>query len=584
MPVPRNVKKCLSSLSLVAGVWCTSHALAQVPGTHQAAGAGSMASKAEATQPASASEFPGTWAGRWKGEVRVLGAAGEPGSFTMERVIAPTQTPGRWQWTIIYDGAAGRQERAYELVTDDAGKGLYTVDEKNGIRIPSRYIDGVLYSTFEVQGSRIGVRQWLVDAGTPAARMEVELATESLEAPSVSGGGEAPEVRSWTPVSVQRATLRPVGEVGRTPEAARPAPLENTPAPKSKAAGGGRGSLPASATTWSKLATEPYSGKQDDVYFVSPRVGWYANGAGKIFKTTDAGATWVTQLDQPGTYWRCLAFIDDKLGFAGNIGPGYFPNVTDATPLYRTRDGGTTWQPVTTIAGDPVVGLCALEIVRVPFVNAGNLGEKIRLVGVGRVGGPAAMIVSDDLGETWSRVALPDSAKMAFDVHFFDEKHGVIASASSANVQESNALVVATDDGGVTWREAYRSSRPWEITWKISFPSRQVGYVTVQSYNPDPSQSARVLAKTTDGGLTWHEIPLVDDPKVREFGVAFLDDHHGFVGAMPGGFETTDGGATWSKVEFGNAVNKIRILDADGTRYLHAIGVQLHRLEVPKTK
>lgn len=532
---------------------------------------------------ASSTEFPGAWAGHWKGDVKVVGGQGEPVKFTMERLIGPTQTPGRWQWTIIYDGAAGRQERAYELVVDDAAKGLYTVDEKNGIRLPSRYLDGVLYSTFEVQGSRIGVRQELVGAGTPEARMEVELATEAVEAASVSGGGEVPEVRAWTPVSVQRATLRLVQGEAPQPQAAKPAPLENTPLPQAKPASG-RAALPASGTTWTKLATEPYPGKQDDIYFVSPTTGWYANGAGKIFKTTDSGATWVTQLNQRGTYWRCLAFVNEQLGFAGNIGPGYFPNVTDPVPLYRTRDGGSTWQPVTTIAGDPIVGLCALEVVRTPFVNAGNLGEKVRLVGVGRVGGPAAMIVSDDLGETWSRVKLPDDAKMAFDVHFFDDKHGVVASASSENVQESNALVIATDDGGSTWRPVYRSARPWEITWKISFPSRQVGYVTVQSYNPDPAQATRVLAKTTDGGNTWNEITLVDDAKVREFGVAFLDEQHGFVGAMPGGFETTDGGQSWSRVEFGNAVNKIRVLEADGKRYLHAIGVNVHRLEVPAGK
>jgi hypothetical protein len=53
---------------------------------------------------------------------------------------------------------------------------------------------------------------------------------------------------------------------------------------------------------------------------------------------------------------------------------------------------------------------------------------------------------------------------------------------------------------------------------------------------------------------------------------------------MPGGFETTDGGSTWKRVSFGNAVNKLRILDAEGKRYLHAIGVQVYRLELPAAK
>ncbi|MDX2017023.1 MAG: hypothetical protein SFY95_05195 [Planctomycetota bacterium] len=549
-----------------------------------------IAPAAQASAPtkseAPAAAFPAAWAGRWKGEVRVLGAPGQTPTFTMERVIGAGASAGRWQWTIIYDGAAGRQERAYELVADDEARGLFTVDEKNGIKLPARFIEGVLYSTFEVQGNRISMREELQSPGTPQERLLVELQSHTADSAVKSGGGEVPEVLGWTPVNVQKASLERLSAstaAGEQPTGSKPEAKAEVK-PESKPAPAGRAALPVSDTEWKKLATEPYRGKQDDIFFVSPTTGWYANGAGKLFKTTDAGATWTKQLDKPGTYWRCLAFVNENLGFAGNIGPGYFPNVSDTTPLYRTRDGGATWEPVTTISGDPIVGLCAIEIVRTPFVNAGNLSEKTRIVAVGRVGGPAAMIVSDDLGETWSRVALPDSAKMAFDVHFFDAKHGVIASASSENVEESNALILTTDDGGATWREAYRSPRPWELTWKISFPSRNVGYVTVQSYNPNPEASARFVAKTVDGGKTWTEIPLVDDPAVRQFGVAFIDEQRGFVGAMPGGFETTDGGATWKRVDFGNAVNKIRILESAGRRYLHAIGVQVHRLELPASK
>lgn len=331
---------------------------------------------------------------------------------------------------------------------------------------------------------------------------------------------------------------------------------------------------------WSKLTTEKYPGKQDDIFFISPNIGWYGNGAGKIFKTTDAGATWTLKLHKPGTYFRCLAFVDEKVGFAGNIGPGYFPNVTDSVPLYQTADGGETWSPVTAIDGPPIVGLCALEVVRTPFVNAGNLDHKIRIVGVGRVGGPVAGIYSDDLGKTWQRMTLPESCAMAFDVRFFDQSNGVVAGATSANVQESKALILTTNDGGATWREAFTGSRTFELTWKISFPTRDCGYVTIQSYNPDPTASQRFIAKTTDGGKTWSEVPLVDDAKVREFGVAFVDENRGWVGAVPHGFGTTDGGKTWTKVDMGNAVNKIRILrDTTGT-YLHAIGVDVHTLEL----
>lgn len=337
----------------------------------------------------------------------------------------------------------------------------------------------------------------------------------------------------------------------------------------------GRDALAAGGTQWTILPTEAYRGKQDDIFFISPSTGWYGNGAGKIFKTADSGTTWTLQLEKPGTYFRCIGFVNDTLGFAGNIGPGYFPGVTDSTPLYRTRNGGSTWEAVTTIAEKPIVGLCAFESVRYPFVNAGNLDYKTRLVATGRVGGPACFIYSDDLGETWKQTPLPDSATMAFDVHFENEKIGFIATATNTDVQESRAMIIRTEDGGATWKNVFIGSRQFELTWKFSFPTRETGYCTIQSYNPDSTASARFIAKTTDGGKSWTEIPLVDDHKVRQFGVAFVDENHGWVGAMPGGFETTDGGKSWQKAEFGNAVNKIRVLREGNQARLFTIGVKV---------
>lgn len=106
----------------------------------------------------------------------------------------------------------------------------------------------------------------------------------------------------------------------------------------------------------------------------------------------------------------------------------------------------------------------------------------------------------------------------------------------------------------------------------------------MQSYDPDPAASQRVVAKTVDGGKTWSEVALIDDAKVREFGIAFIDTKGGWVGAVPNGFKTEDGGATWSKVEFGNAVNKIRVVrDGDQLR-LHAIGVSVASMSMPVQK
>jgi hypothetical protein len=58
--------------------------------------------------------------------------------------------------------------------------------------------------------------------------------------------------------------------------------------------------------SWQKLNTVAYKGKQDDIHFVDALTGWYGNGGGKIYKTTDGGTSWSEQLSKPGTFVRAL--------------------------------------------------------------------------------------------------------------------------------------------------------------------------------------------------------------------------------------------------------------------------------------
>jgi len=326
---------------------------------------------------------------------------------------------------------------------------------------------------------------------------------------------------------------------------------------------------------WKKLNTESYPGKQDDITFINEMEGWYVNGYGSIYHTKNGGTTWEKQLEMKGTFFRCIAFVDSLCGFAGTVGTDYFPNVTDTIPLYRTIDGGKTWSPVS-YTGPYVKGLCALEIVKEQFINHGKTDYKIHIYGVGRVGSPANMMVSHDGGLTWSSNSMNKDCKMLFDIKMLDKNNGFVCAASDEDIEKSNALILKTIDGGKTWKKVYQSSRPYETTWKTSFPSDKVGYVTIQSYNPDSLAKQQRVAKTIDGGETWNEINLVEDANAREFGVGFIDDKHGFIGTMNSGYETNDGGSTWTPINLGKACNKIRIYkDGNGKTYGYAIGVDV---------
>ncbi len=332
---------------------------------------------------------------------------------------------------------------------------------------------------------------------------------------------------------------------------------------------------------WMKLNTEKYPGKQDDITFINENEGWYVNGYGNIYHTKDGGERWEKQLEKKGTFFRCIAFIDSTHGFAGTVGTDYFPNVTDTIPLYATKDGGKTWNAVS-YKGPYVKGLCAIDIVKEPYINHGKTDYKIHIYGVGRVGSPANMMVSHDGGITWQSNNMNNDCKMLFDIKMFDKHNGIVCASTDEDLSKSNALILKTSDGGKSWKKVYQSSRPFETTWKASFPSVNVGYVTIQSYNPDPNIKQQRVAKTTDGGNTWKEINLVEDANAREFGIGFIDDNHGFIGTMNSGYETKDGGNSWLPINLGKACNKIRIYkDITGHIYGYSIGVDVMKWTNP---
>ncbi|MBI3229268.1 MAG: hypothetical protein HYZ45_03525 [Burkholderiales bacterium] len=336
---------------------------------------------------------------------------------------------------------------------------------------------------------------------------------------------------------------------------------------------------------WFKLPTEAYKGKQDDVFFLNEKLGFYVNGQGKIYRSQDGGLSWKLVLNQKGTYFRAIGMVDEKHGYAGNIGTDYFPGVTDETPLYETEDGGDSWHAVKNLPGTPVKGICAIDILQSRFINAGNLDQRTIIHAGGRVGSPAQLLRSLDGGKNWTKIDMSKWVSMIVDVKFFDEMNGIVFAGSDPEIERSHALIVATHDGGKTWEKVYQSQRAFEMTWKGSFPSREVGYATIQNYSSDKNETQRYIVKTVDGGNSWKEMPLVKDAAVREFGVGFANEQLGWVGTTQGGFETRDGGASWQKVEIGRYINKIRILpDGKGSFSAYAIGADLYKFGIVPAK
>ncbi len=318
------------------------------------------------------------------------------------------------------------------------------------------------------------------------------------------------------------------------------------------------------SASWQKLPSAPsIPGKQDDVYFVDAMTGWSINGLGRIYHTSDGGATWTKQLDQPGTYFRAIVFTDAMHGFASNIGTDYYPGVTDTTPLYKTSDGGATWTPVTSITGPAPKGICNFSRI-----------DAQHIVATGRVGGPSFFLKTSDGGATWSSSDLSAQIAMLIDSSFSSADEGFITGGTSTDA-DANCVILHTTNGGTSWQTAFTSENAGEICWKFSFPSKNIGYASVLSLGGGPSS----FLKTTDGGQSWQQLPLIDDT-YNALGVGFITDEIGWIGGESSAkpvYRTSDGGKTWQPDRsLGAFINRFRFVGGVG----YAIGSTIYKLEV----
>ncbi|MCG3119963.1 MAG: Ycf48-like protein [bacterium] len=299
-------------------------------------------------------------------------------------------------------------------------------------------------------------------------------------------------------------------------------------------------------SSWQTLNSVPIVTRYNDIYFVTPARGWIANGSGQIYRTLDGGVSWVKQFEKSTAHFRSIGFVDSLHGWAGNVGPGEF-GATDTSTIYQTADGGKTWTPVQSFSGPKPRGLCGMHVVNDSVICA-----------VGRVRGPAFFARTTNRGKTWTSKDMSQYAAGLIDVYFFHPDTGVAVGLTKAPNDSAHGVTLLTVDGGQTWERRYVTRRIGEWCWKVSFPSRQVGYAALQR---DKTSSINFL-KTTDGGKTWQE-KLFSNSYYFVQGIGFINEKTGWIGgssAASSGYQTTDGGETWQPAGFGSRLNRFRFL------------------------
>ncbi|HIC38110.1 MAG TPA: T9SS type A sorting domain-containing protein [Candidatus Marinimicrobia bacterium] len=312
------------------------------------------------------------------------------------------------------------------------------------------------------------------------------------------------------------------------------------------------------SNNWQELPNAPIAPselkKHDDLFFRNDTTGWLITRSGQIFHTSDGGSSWIEQLHDTTAYMRCVGFMDDLHGIAGNLLADSLRNV-----LYKTHNAGLTWEVVdtSTITGEIPYGLCGLSAV-----------DSLTIFGCGRHHGPAYFVRSFDGGESWESFNMSDSVGALIDLYFWDQNRGIMIGGTDEHSDDSHMLVLYTENSGDSWETVYVGERAMEWGWKISFPSESIGYISIQK-KPYSDATTEYFLKTTDGGLTWFELPFMfaDTSEKNVYSsqaIGFITPTRGWMGSYINDrptLMTEDGGVSWTEASFGQNVNRIRFVN-----------------------
>jgi len=311
----------------------------------------------------------------------------------------------------------------------------------------------------------------------------------------------------------------------------------------------------AAEPAWHALSRAPVADyRLDDVWFLDERMGW-TGLPGHVYRTVDGGSTWQA-FAAPVRGVRCIAFATAANGWIGSV--------VDSIALWATSDSGATWWSVDLPAPKPR-GLCGLSVVGTSVVY-----------GCGAWYGTPTLVKSLDGGSSWKSIDLSSVATGLVDCHFFSPDSGfVVGSVGTAWVTDWREVILFTADGGETWETRYTGKHLESWCWKISFPSRRVGYVSVESANP---QTPTHCLKTEDGGRTWNEVRLSETGSFFMQGIGFVTEQQGWAGGTGALQWTSDGGLIWEDAAWGTRINRFRFL---GPKLGYAAGRTIYKFSDP---
>jgi photosystem II stability/assembly factor-like uncharacterized protein len=260
-----------------------------------------------------------------------------------------------------------------------------------------------------------------------------------------------------------------------------------------------------------------------------------------VYKSTDAGKTWKhSGLENTRQIGRII--VDPKnpnVVFVAALGHAYGPNPDRG--VYRSRDGGATWQKVLFKNDD--VGAIDLAFdptnSQIVYATLWNVRRPPWFIYAPANGPGSGIFKSIDGGTTWKEISegIPIDGRGHIGIALAPANHNRIYAAVDAR----EGGIFRSDDAGTTWIRLSADKRLWDRGWYF-------GKVTVDPTNADIVYVSNTsVYRSTDAGKTWTAIkgaPGGDD--YHQLWINPDDPKRMVLASDQGGIVSVDGAVTWS--------------------------------------
>ena len=314
-------------------------------------------------------------------------------------------------------------------------------------------------------------------------------------------------------------------------------------------------------TGWQFLGLQDYSVHEMDLAYPYLYVSAGSHGLfRKRINRADAGWEYLglSHSDLVDTSWgpSTFSYVSDVLVLDdGDVLAGVVTHAPWFPGLYRSSDGGRTWQSSDTGIADT---LCPYESNIVSLAVSKGEPE------VCFAGTDGAVYKSSDSGMNWRRLRGYTCSGLGIDqLHVHARSCNVIWAVGETNRFED--YLITSRDGGLSWQG-------------INLRDVVTGMIAIGQISLDPFDDNVVYAwarggpiRTEDGGDTWHSVSFPWAPD-GVGPITFDDMREGHFFARSGEiYESWDGGETAEALE-GPHSSSIRDMEYDGRRRTLYIG------------